>query len=153
MLPRGQDVEDVMQEVGLVCWRKFDSFQESPSAADFIRWACVIARYEVLRHRRRAARDRLVLSEDVLELLAHDAEARLDRAEAERRAVEQCLQKLQPIERQLLLSVYTPGVTVAQIAAEVGQKARRLYSRLNALRDLVADCVRKRLSLEGHGSG
>ncbi len=83
LLPSGQDVEDVMQEVGLACWRKYDVFEPADSPSDFVRWACVIAWFEALRHRRNCARDRLVLSEDVIEMIAADAEARLERAEAE----------------------------------------------------------------------
>jgi len=149
LLPSGQDVDDVMQEVGLACWRKFET--QGPGDSDeFVRWACVVGRFEVLRHRRNCARDRLVLSEDVIEMLASDAESRLDRAAAERGAVEQCLKTLNENEQRLLLSVHTHGDSVAKIAAELGQTARRLYSKVNALRDLISECVRQRLA-EGEG--
>ncbi|QDU38640.1 RNA polymerase sigma factor SigL [Maioricimonas rarisocia] len=147
LLPSWQDVDDVMQEVGLACWRKFEQFDDA-APDSFVRWASVVARFEVLRHRRNCARDRLVLAEDVVELLATDAEARLDRAEAERTALERCLQKLQDAERRLLLSVHTPGDSVARIAADLGLNARRLYSKVNLLRDRIGDCVRQRLSAE-----
>ena len=148
LLPSLQDVDDVMQEVGLDCWRKFDEFEQTDSPDDFIRWACVIARFEALRHRRNLARDRLVLSEDVSELLASDAEQRLTKSESERTAIERCLQKLREPERRLLLSIHTPGESVARIAAELGQKPRRLYSKVNALRDLLQECVRQTLAEE-----
>jgi RNA polymerase sigma-70 factor (ECF subfamily) len=146
LLPNWQDVDDVMQEVGLVCWQKFSSFDQTGSPDDFVRWACVIARFEVLRHRRKCARDRLVLSNDVIELLADDAEMRLTRSESERKAVEHCLERLQRPERRLLLSVHTPGDSIAGIAADLGVNARRLYSKVNGLRDLVSECVRQRLA-------
>ncbi len=146
LLPSGQDVDDVMQEVGLACWRKFAAFEPTETAADFVRWSCVIARFEVLRHRRKCARDRLVLSEELIEILAVDAEARLETAETERKAVELCLQEFRRPERQLLLSVHTPGDSIARIATELGQKARRLYSKVNVLRDLIEECVRRRLA-------
>jgi RNA polymerase sigma-70 factor (ECF subfamily) len=82
----------------------------------------------------------------VIEILAADGEARLEKAEAERKAVEHCLAKLQEPERRLLLSVHTPGDSVARIAADTGQKARRLYAKVNALRDLIGECVRGRLA-------
>ena len=148
LLPAWGDVDDVMQEVSLACWRKFADFQQDGGSAEFLRWTCMIARLEVLRHRRRFARDRLVLSEEVLELLATDATERLDHAVVERMAVEKCLNELQPPERRLLLSVHTPGDSIAEIATEMQVNARRLYSRLNALRDLIAQCVRKRVAAE-----
>ena len=146
LLPSNQDVDDVMQEVGLACWHKFKTFDCDGAPGDFVRWACVIARFEVLRHRRNLARDRLVLSEEVIHLLADDAELRLDRADTERTAVESCLEKMNEPERRLLLSVHTPGDSIARIAQEMDQKARRLYSKLNLLRDLIAECVRERLA-------
>ncbi len=146
LLPSWQDVDDVMQEVGLACWRKFDAFESADSPDAFLRWACVIAQFEVLRYRRNCARDRLVFSEDVIEILAADAQVRLEKAEAERKAVEHCLAKLQEPERRLLLSVHTPGDSVARIAADTGQKARRLYGKVNALRDLIGECVRGQMA-------
>lgn len=130
-----------MQEIGLACWHKFDQFNLEGDGDEFVRWCCVIARFEVLRHRRNHARDRLVLSEDVIRLLADDAEKRHARADAERRALEQCLEKLNDPERRLLLSVHTRGDSVARIANELKLKTRRLYTKLNALRDLVGECV------------
>lgn len=146
LLPSWQDVDDVMQEVGLACWRKFDRFESAESPDEFVRWACVVARFEALRHRRNCARDRLVLSEDVIEVLAADAEVRLEKSEAERKAVDRCLQELREPERRLLLSVHTRDDSIARIAADMGQKARRLYSKANALRDLIGECVRRRLA-------
>ncbi len=43
---RAEDVDEVMQAVSLVAWRKFDSLTDHEG---FGRWACVIARYEVLK--------------------------------------------------------------------------------------------------------
>ncbi len=135
----GQDVDDIMQNVGLACWHKFDQFDIQGSKDDFVRWCCVISRFEVLRFRRSRARDRLVLSEAVVEQLASEAVDRLQRSEEERHALQTCMQKLNDAERRLLLSVHTEGDSVSQIAAESQEKARRLYSKLNVLRDLVAD--------------
>ncbi len=70
-LPWAAEVDEVMQEVSLVAWRKFAALEDK---AQFARWACVIARYEVLKHRRAHARDRLVLDEDIIEQLAAEAE-------------------------------------------------------------------------------
>jgi RNA polymerase sigma-70 factor (ECF subfamily) len=146
LLPSSQDVDDLMQNVGLACWHKFDSFDPEGTDQDFIRWCCVVSRFEVLRFRRSRARDRLVLGEEVIELLAVEAEDRLQRSEAERQALKKCLQKLNDTERRLLLSIHTRGDSISRIASESKQKARRLYSKLNALRDLVADCVRASLA-------
>ena len=67
--PCAQEVDEVMQEVSVVAWRKFSSLDNSQA---FGPWACMIARYELLMARRRHARDRLVLAEDVVKLLAEE---------------------------------------------------------------------------------
>src|SRR6056297_854003 len=37
------DANEIMQNTGLVLWRKFDTFDPE---TDFMRWACVVARFE-----------------------------------------------------------------------------------------------------------
>jgi RNA polymerase sigma-70 factor (ECF subfamily) len=151
LLPSREGVDDVLQETALECWKKFSDFvpQDSESAADeFIRWACVIARYKALSWQRDKARDRLVFRENVVEKLAQAAMDQIRQQEQERLAVECCLSKLQDDQRRLVLSVHSPGESIARIAAETGEKARRLYSKVNALRGILLDCVQQRLAGE-----
>ena len=55
-------VDDVVQTISLVMWRKWSTFDP---ATDFMRWARVIARFEVLKFRRTMARDRHVFTDDL----------------------------------------------------------------------------------------
>lgn len=147
LLLSNQDVDDLMQNIGLVCWHKFDQFDMAGSAQDFTRWCCVISRFEVLQFRRSRARDRLVLSNEVIELLATHAEQHLEQSEAERRALKICLKKLAEPDRRLLLSTHTIGDSISRIASESNQKVRQLYSKVNIIRNQIGDCVRANLSL------
>ena len=147
LLLSSQDVDDLMQNIGLACWHKFDQFDTEGSALDFTRWCCVISRFEVLQFRRSRARDRLVLSDEIIELLATHAEQHLEQSEAERRALRICLKKLAEPDRRLLLSTHTKGDSISRIASESNQKVRRLYSKVNIIRSQIADCVRANLSL------
>ena len=149
VLPSSHDADEVMQEVGLACWRKFSDFRDDDSPDGFYRWACVVARFEILKYRRKCARDRLVLSEEIIQLLAADAGERRAVAESERHALEACLKRLPPADQRLLLSVHTPGDSVAAIARQLGQQTRRLYSRIARLRELMGECVRRKLAEEG----
>jgi RNA polymerase sigma-70 factor (ECF subfamily) len=146
MLPSSQDADEVMQEVGLACWHKFSDFHAGDAHNAFFRWACVIARFEVLKYRRKCARDRLVLSDEIIQLLSAEAEDRSLVAERERQALEDCLSGLPPADQRLLLSVHTRGDSVAELARQLGQNARRLYRRVNTLRDLLGECVRRKLT-------
>lgn len=151
LLPSREGVDDVIQETALECWKKFSDF--TPATAEdavdeFVRWACVIARFKALSWQRDRGRDRLVFREGVIEALAAAAMDGLDHQESERRAIESCLQTIPDDQRRLVLSVHSPGESVALIAVETGQKARRLYSRINVLRNLLLDCVQQRLAGE-----
>ena len=59
-------VEDILQEVAQVCAEKFDEYDRERS---FISWAMGIARNRILKYYRTRSRDRIVLSEAVLERL------------------------------------------------------------------------------------
>lgn len=152
LMPSSDGIDDVMQETALECWNKFDAFMDGSDGAkatgvvrdtnrEFVRWACVIARYKALSWQRDQSRDRLVFRESVLEQLSIDALSKIDDREHERTAVEACLGKMQDEQRRLVLSVHSPGESIARIAAETGQNARRLYSKVNVLRRQLFDCV------------
>lgn len=140
-----EDMDDVIQQVALVAWRKFSDLK---AGEDFGLWACVIARYEVLKWRRKQARDRLVFSEQTLNLLADTELENLERRERERKSLDSCLEKLSDNERALVLSVHTPGLSVARIAEETGQQAKRLYRRVSKLRLALLACVETEVAKE-----
>lgn len=148
LLPSSDGVDDVMQETALECWKQFATFQGDKSGEenDFVRWACVVARYKALSWQRDHARDRLVFRESVIEKLAQSAVGSSDDFEAEQSAIQSCLSKMPREQRLLLLSVHTPGASVAQIAKGTGTNARKLYSQLNALRTQLLRCVQNRLA-------
>lgn len=155
LLPSNEGVDDVMQETALECWKKFADFAPQTAAHDdgeggdeFIRWSCVIARYKALSWQRDKSRDRLVFRENVVERLAEAAMNELSHREEEHIAVQSCLDKMSTANRQLVLSVHAPGESVAAIAARTGEKARRLYSQVNALRRKLLECVRNHMSAE-----
>jgi RNA polymerase sigma-70 factor, ECF subfamily len=89
LLPSQEGVDDVVQETALECWRKFSDFAPAtPENAvdEFVRWACVIARFKALSWQRDLARDRLIFREGVIEALAAVAMDGLDQQESGRSA-------------------------------------------------------------------
>ena len=99
LLPTSEDVMEVLQNTSLVLWKKFESFEPG---TNFHAWACVIARFEVLKYRRTKARDRHVCSEDIIELVADEANEAAVPMERERAALRDCLAKLKEHERALV---------------------------------------------------
>ena len=45
LLPNWTDADEVVQQTAIVIWRKFDQFDQE---TNFIKWACVISRFEAL---------------------------------------------------------------------------------------------------------
>jgi RNA polymerase sigma-70 factor (ECF subfamily) len=148
LVPTREDAGEVMQEVAAVLWRKFEGLS---SPDDFRRWAFGVARMEALGFRRDRARERerLVLDDDVLALLADEAESAAGGLEAERDALEKCLAELPRPQRALVDAAYAPGVRIDGLAAEMGRTAMSLYKALHRIRISLADCAERRLRREG----
>ena len=138
LLPSWSDVDEVLQQTAIVIWRKFDQYDPG---THFMKWACVIARFEVLAYRRKMARDRLVFREDVLELMADEGIEEVPARHREHAALEICLAGMPEKSRQFLTLAYTPGVKVKALAAEAGSSAASFYMRLKRLRHQLMQCM------------
>ena len=142
--PKAQEVDDVMQEVSVAALRKFSTLDDH---AAFGPWACLIARYELLTARRRFARDRHVLSEDIVQLLADEGAEELSLRKKQLRALDHCVAKLPRERRELALAAYAKGTTIRQIAAELKRTEGSLYQLLARIRKELHRCMQR--SLEG----
>src|ERR1700761_222206 len=139
LTPNRMDASEVMQEVAVVLWKKFGEFEET---RDFRKWAFGVARFEALAFLRDRARDRHVFDEELVNRLADDAAGAGQRHEAQREALESCLQKLPAAQRELVLAAYTKGRRMDELAAERGQSAMSLYKILHRTRQALLECVR-----------
>lgn len=146
LLPSWHDVDEVMQGTSLVAWRKFGEYQPG---TNFGGWLLTIARFEALKHRRQMARSPLVFSEDVWELLAHEADAEPPVSEARRAALEQCLGKLPAAQRELVLKAHTPGVRLNEVAHSSGRSEPAFYKAIQRLRLALLECIDRTVTREG----
>lgn len=144
-VPRASDVDEVMQNVSLVAWRKYASVEND---AHFPRWACLIAKYEILMARRRHARDRLVLDEDIAEKLATEGIEEMSLRHRQLDALEHCIGKLPPDRRDLALTAYRPENSIKSLAAKTGRTEGALYQLLARIRQELLLCVDRTLALE-----
>jgi RNA polymerase sigma-70 factor (ECF subfamily) len=145
LLAEPQHADEVIQETCLVLWRKFGDFEPN---TEFLTWACTIARFEVLKYRRKLARDRHVFHPELLALLADEALTETPRLAKERQALDLCLEKLAPRQRELVQSCYAEGVTIKQVAEKLGKSATALYKVLNRIRLLLLDCIEVTIARE-----
>ena len=145
-LPSAADVDEVMQEVSLVALRKFATLDDPDH---FPRWACLVARYEVLKFRRSKARDRLVLDEDIVEKLAEEGAEEMPVRHAQLAALDHCLDKLPGERRALALAAYAPGISMRAFAAQTGRTESALYQLLFRIRLELLQCMDRALAKEG----
>src|SRR5205823_1545310 len=126
LLPDHGSAQDVLQETNLTLWRKADDFQPGTS---FFAWACQVAYFHVLSHRRRVRRDRLVFSDEVVAYLAERQAERETELSDRLVALRGCLEKLPEASRRLLEQRYTPGGSVKDLA-ESDQKSVAAVSQV-----------------------
>ncbi len=139
LLPSPDDVDEVMQEVSSVLWKKFDDLEDD---SGFLSWSYVIARYEVLTYRRSKARDRHVFSEGLIQTLVEDYRNGSEHARDQRRqALEMCLSELEDEDRKLVLRAYSSGMKINQLAKQIDRTVNSLYKTMSRLRQRLFRCV------------
>lgn len=145
LVPSRSDADDVLQEVAVVLWDKFDEFQ---SGGDFRAWACGIARFKVLSWLRDKGRSRLVLDMNVVELIAEESLQEESRLEQQRFALESCFEKIPVTERSLLTRAYQRDVQIQEVAAASGRTVGGFYQWLHRMRKSLLECISRELAKE-----
>jgi RNA polymerase sigma-70 factor (ECF subfamily) len=143
-LMAGQDgAADVLQETNVKLCREWQRYDTS---RPFLPWAMTLAKFEVMAWRTRQSRSRLVLDNDVADLMAEEImEAPSDR---ELIALESCLSTLPARQRELISSRYDRGETVRAIAKRLAQPENALAALLYRIRKALHDCITAKLAQE-----
>jgi RNA polymerase sigma-70 factor (ECF subfamily) len=143
LVPTRHDAEDILQETSMVIVEKFDDFK---LGTDFVAWACQIAWWRVRAARQKYARSKVVFDDDVLDSVAQTAATMHHEVSDRHDALAQCLQRLHPRDRELLLTRYEPGARVEEAAERSGRSLDAAYKALARLRKLLFDCVTDQLA-------
>ena len=147
LLPDHVEAEEVFQKVSVVLWRKFHNF--SPGT-DFWRWAARVAQLEVQDHWKRKKRERLQFwTEDVIDSIAVVNVQHGELLQRQRQALKDCMKKLAPRDRELILMRYgTDRVTTKQLAHNMGRPLVTLYKALGRIRQNLYQCIQRTLARE-----
>ncbi len=145
LVPSRSDADDILQEVAIVLWDKFDEFRAD---GDFKSWACGIARFKVLSWLRDRGRDRLVLDNDVVELIAEDSLQIESQLEHQRNALETCFEEIPTAERNLLAKAYRRDLKIKDVAQASGRSVGGFYQWLHRMRKLLFECITRKLTEE-----
>lgn len=146
LVPTRQDSADVMQGISLVLWRKFEELHDRTG---FRQWAFTVARFEALAWLRDTRRDRHVLSEDVLHVVAKESATQEDRLSAQRDALDACLEKLPQAHKLLVLAAYATDAQIQEVAMQSGRSVGAFYQWLHRVRAQLVECTQRSLQEEG----
>ena len=136
------DAEDVLQRASVTMWRRFATFEKG---SDFLAWATTIAFYEVRNFQRITGRSRLVFSDALMQMLASEREQDVRKSSPRIEALERCVQKLDPAQRELVDAFYTDSTPAGVLASAQGKAIQSVYNRLSFIRRALAECVQKQL--------
>jgi RNA polymerase sigma-70 factor (ECF subfamily) len=147
LLREVHDVDDVLQETNAVLWQKASEYD--PSRA-FLPWALRIAQLQVMAFRKRQQRSRLMFDEELVASLVEESILHVEHADRRRHALVECLQKLTPEQRDLVLRRYEPGGAVTQLAEEQGRSPKAVSEALRRIRAALLKCIEQTLAREAH---
>lgn len=147
MLPPHIDANEVLQDINIAIWQASihrDNAVRNPNA--FI-WG--VARNKAKDAIRRVQRDRFVVCDsDVMELLAERLNQWQEAADnvagdPRQHFLRQCIERLRPNDRQMILRRYESGQTVRFIAKETSQSESALQQFFHRLRLRLRECIQR----------
>ncbi len=146
LLGNVDDAEEVVQESGLVLWKKFHEYQPG---TDFVRWACQIARFQSLKLRTRRFRGPQLFSNDILAMFVAAAEEKSQgQLEARRQAILECLEQLKAADRDLIVRRYRKGASTRAVAEALNRSPQGTRRSLQRIREALATCAGRKLARE-----
>lgn len=145
-IPNFADAADVVQQVALTVTRRFEEYD---GRRPFVAWALWLAKSRIADHWRKAGRQRIVFSEDIMDRMAEALIEQQPERSARQVALEHCIEKLPPKSQQLLELRYAEELPVEEVARAVKSTPGSVRVLLHRVRALLADCILTRLAKEG----
>ena len=147
LLPRPDDVAEVLQRVAVALVRKVDGYDPRLS---FTAWAIGIAKFEVKAFRRERATGRVRLVDDeLLDQIAARYQGLSERSGPVQDALAECLRRLEDRSRRLLEMRYADDAKPAEIARTLGVSSGAVRTALSKTRTALRNCVTRRLQARG----
>lgn len=129
-----------------MAWQKFNTLIERDG---FAVWACVIARYEILKFKRDKVRDRLFeLDPDITEKIMIEGEQEVSLSSRRINQLDRCLEHLPQKRRELILTSYRSGCSIKSLAETLGKSQDGLYQLLKRIRLELKLCIDRQMNIE-----
>ena len=138
LVPSWNDAEDIVQETKLRLWEQYDSYDTDK---DFGSWACTIAYFQILTHRNRSSRSRIIFSQNLVDHLSRDLAGAAAKTDSRFDYLEQCIKKLSRWQRDLLLRSCDEDYTSQKVASQLGRTAEAIRQSLLRIRRKLYRCI------------
>jgi RNA polymerase sigma-70 factor (ECF subfamily) len=138
LVPNWSDAQDILQQTKLRLWEQFETYDPEK---DFGAWACVIARYEVLAFRTRAARSRVQFSQEVIDRMSGELTQTTAETDARLTFIAECAKKLSRRQQDLLRRCCVAGYSSQRVATQLGRKADAIRQAMLRIRRTLYRCI------------
>ena len=144
LVPNRAEAEDILQETNLVLCRKAGEYDVN---GNFQGWAFRISRFQVMAYLKKRKRDNLLISGDIVELLAEEVED-LSHFDRMRKSLAYCLETLTEKSREVARLRFEGNLSLADISEKLGRPMGTISATLFRIRQSLAICVRKKSAEE-----
>lgn len=139
------DREDVLQQVALTVARRFEEYDER---RPFVAWVLWLAKSRIVDFYRAQERQRMVLTDGLLDRVAETLVESHSRESSRREALGHCLDGLPERSRSLVTLRYHDGLSMDEIASAVRSTPGSVRVALFRIREALAACIERRLAAE-----
>jgi RNA polymerase sigma-70 factor (ECF subfamily) len=130
--------DEINQNTSLLLWEEFDRFDLN---TDFGAWARTIAYYQVLKHRKANARERMQFDSELLQVLADRATVQCNELVAREDHLLNCLSKLSEFKRRVIRLYYSSGMTAKVVAKQLDKSVAVVEKTIARTRRALHDCI------------
>jgi RNA polymerase sigma-70 factor (ECF subfamily) len=140
LVPNFSDADDIMQETISVMWSKFDQFEVG---TDFTSWGIKVAYYHIMTYRKKKAKDKLVLSENLFLKIDEIAKEKQHHTDERINHLRHCIEKLNPVDQRFLKARYELNYNANNLAVQLDRSVQYVYKHMARIFHTLNLCVKR----------
>ncbi len=140
--------DDVLQQTNTILWQKAQEFE---IGTNFIAWSFRIAYFQVLAHRKKQQREKLVFDDGMLNGISLASAKCTETFEERQRLLRECLEKLDNRQREFVRRRYRVGSSLKKIASETNSSLSNVKQILFRARAALSQCVQAGIDIRDGG--
>ena len=132
------DADDVLQTTAGILWEKFDQYEPG---TNFRAWAYKVAKNQSLVLLRKRRKTGMEFSDEIAEKIAEFAEKTPWSSHDRKKALSECMDKLNSTDQVLLQMRYQKNLAVKEIAGQTGRSINGFYKTLTRIHSVLKECI------------